>query len=154
MLREKKKPPTYNCTQQNYSSKGRNRDFLNKNWGSRYTLCLSSKESIGNAGDTGEVGLIPGLGRSPRGENGNPLQYSCLENPMDRGTWWATVHGSQRVGHDWATNTFCFLSSLLLLENIPNWEYWEVIQLTSICHASVCSSILCLVTTKIWSDRH
>ena len=36
--------------------------------------------------------------------NGNPLQYSCLENPMDRGAWWATVHGSQRVGHDWATS--------------------------------------------------
>ena len=35
--------------------------------------------------------------------NGNPLQYSCLENPMDRGAWWATVHGSQRVGHNWAT---------------------------------------------------
>ena len=37
--------------------------------------------------------------------NGNPLQYSCLENPMDGGAWWATVHGSQRVGHDWATFT-------------------------------------------------
>ena len=59
-----------------------------------------SKESACNAGDTGDMGLIPGLGRSPRGGNGNPLQYSCLENPMDRGTWWATVHGSQRVGHD------------------------------------------------------
>ena len=41
------------------------------------------------------MGLIPGLGRSPRGGNGNLLQYSCLENPMDRGAWWATVHGSQ-----------------------------------------------------------
>ena len=36
--------------------------------------------------------------------NGNPLQYSCLENPMDRGAWWAAVHGSQKVGHDWATS--------------------------------------------------
>ena len=36
--------------------------------------------------------------------NGNPLQYSCLENPMDGGAWWATVHGSQRVGHNWATS--------------------------------------------------
>ena len=41
----------------------------------------------------GEVVSIPGLGRSPREENGNPLQYSCLENPMDRGACWATVHG-------------------------------------------------------------
>ena len=43
-----------------------------------------------NAGDTG---LIPGLGRSPGEGNGNPLQYSCLENSMDRGAWWAIVHG-------------------------------------------------------------
>ena len=51
---------------------------------------LSSKESIGNAGD---AGLIPRLGRSPGGGNSNPLQYSCLGNPMDRGAWRATVHG-------------------------------------------------------------
>ena len=51
---------------------------------------LSSKESSCNAGD---VGSIPGLGRSPGGGNGNPLQYSCLGNPMDTGAWWATVHG-------------------------------------------------------------
>ena len=43
---------------------------------------------------------IPGSGRSPGIENGNPLQYSCLGNPMDRGTWRATVHGVTRVGHD------------------------------------------------------
>ena len=46
-----------------------------------------------NAGDKRDVGLIPGWGRSPRGTHGNPLQYSCLENAMDRGAWWATVHG-------------------------------------------------------------
>ena len=40
----------------------------------------------------GDLGSIPGLGRSPGEGNGNPLQYSCLENPMDRGAWWATVH--------------------------------------------------------------
>ena len=44
------------------------------------------------AGDLRDVSLIPGSGRSPRGGHGNPLQYSCLKNPMDRGTWWATVH--------------------------------------------------------------
>ena len=48
------------------------------------------KASASNAGDPG---LIPGSGRSPREGNGNPLQYSCLENPMDRGAWQATVHG-------------------------------------------------------------
>ena len=54
---------------------------------------LSGKESAANARDTGDVGLIPGSGRSPGGGNGNPLQYSCLENPMDRGAWQAEVHG-------------------------------------------------------------
>ena len=48
------------------------------------------KESVFNAGNWG---LIPGLGRFPQERNGNPLQYSCLENSMDRGAWWATVHG-------------------------------------------------------------
>ena len=48
------------------------------------------KNLSANAGDTG---LIPGSGRSPGGGHGNPLQYSCLENPMDRGAKWATVHG-------------------------------------------------------------
>jgi len=45
-----------------------------------------------NAGDAGDVSSIPGLGRSPGVGSGNPLQYSCLENPMDREAWWATVH--------------------------------------------------------------
>ena len=44
------------------------------------------------AGDVRDLGSIPGLGRSPGGGHGNPLQYSCLENPMDRGVWWATVY--------------------------------------------------------------
>ena len=47
-----------------------------------------------------DSGQIPGLVRQSLGEIGNPLQYSCLENPMDRGALWATVHGAQRVGHD------------------------------------------------------
>ena len=80
-----------------------------------------------NTGITGDMGLIPVLGRSPRGWNGNPLQYSCLPNSMDRGVQWVLVHGgckgvrhnlvtkqqqytlyfiftirSQRAGHDWA----------------------------------------------------
>ena len=45
-----------------------------------------------NEGDIRDTGLIPGLGRSCGGGHGNSLQYSCLENPMDRGRWWATVH--------------------------------------------------------------
>ena len=46
------------------------------------------------------LGLIPGLGRSSGEGNGTPLQYSCLENPMNRGAWQATVHGVARAGHD------------------------------------------------------
>ena len=46
-----------------------------------------------NSGDSGDAGLIPGSGRSLGGGNGNPLQYSCLENSMDRGSWQAVVHG-------------------------------------------------------------
>ena len=53
---------------------------------------LSGKESACNAGDTGDMGSILGLGRSPGGGHGNPLQYSCLENPMDRGVWQPTVY--------------------------------------------------------------
>ena len=56
------------------------------------------KESACNAGDQGS---IPGSGRSLGEGNGNPLQYSCLENPMGRGAWQATVHGAQRVRHDY-----------------------------------------------------
>ena len=50
------------------------------------------KNPPAKAGDARDVGSIPGLGRSPGGGNGNPFQYSCLENSMDRGVWWATVH--------------------------------------------------------------
>ena len=52
----------------------------------------SGKEPVCNAGDIRDLGLIPRLGRSPGGGHGSPLQYSCLENPMDRGEWWDTVH--------------------------------------------------------------
>ena len=57
------------------------------------------KNSPANAGDTGDKGSIPRSGRSPGGGNDNPLQYSCLENSMDRGAWWAVVHGAV-VKHD------------------------------------------------------
>ena len=56
---------------------------------------INDKESACNAGD---LGLIPGSGRSTGEENANPLQYSCLKNPMDRGAWRATVHGVTKVG--------------------------------------------------------
>ena len=56
-------------------------------------MVLVVKKMLTNPGDLRDVGLIPGLGRSPGGGHGNPLQYSCLENPMDREAWQATVYG-------------------------------------------------------------
>ena len=59
-------------------------------------MALAVKNLPANAGDITDAGSIPGSGRNLGGRNGNPLQYSCLLNPMDRGAWQATVH---RVGH-------------------------------------------------------
>jgi len=62
-----------------------------------------------------DMSLIPGLGRSPGGGHSNPLQYSCLKNPMDRGTWQAIVHGvTKRVGHDWSLLYLSIFLSLSL----------------------------------------
>ena len=73
---------------------------------------LVIKSLLANVGDTGDSGSIPGSGRSPRGGNGNPLQYSCLENLVDRGASWAF-----RVGHDLATehtpHAVCYLYNTL-----------------------------------------
>ena len=57
-----------------------------------YQGSLVVKNPLVNAGDIRDVVSVPGLGRPPGGGHGNPLQYSCLENPMDRGAWWAKVH--------------------------------------------------------------
>ena len=63
-------------------------------------LCVKSLQDFPGGSDgkasaynVGDLGSIPGSGRSPEEGNGNPLQYSCLGNPMDKGAWWATVHG-------------------------------------------------------------
>ena len=63
------------------------------------------KSLLAKRGDAGDIGSISGLGRYPGGENGNPLQYSCLENAMDRGAWRVTVHGVAKSWiqlSDWA----------------------------------------------------
>ena len=86
------------------------------------------KESGCNAGDPGSnpglriLGRIPGLGRSPGEGNGNPLQYSCLENSMDRGTWQATVHGVTRIGHDLATKPPNLLYVSQVSINVDQWR--------------------------------
>ena len=64
-------------------------------WASHVALVV--KNLPANAGDIRDTGLIPGSERSPEEGNGNPLQYSCLENPMDRGAWWATVLGVTEI---------------------------------------------------------
>ena len=77
-------------------------DPLEKGWASHSSILglpvgLDGKDSTRNVGD---LSLIPGLGRSAGRGHGNPLQYSCLENSMDRGAWLTTAHGLQRVGHN------------------------------------------------------
>jgi len=78
---------------------------------------LDTTEQLNNAGDSevkasacnaGDLGSIPGSGRSPGEGNGNPLQYSCLENPMDGGAWWATVHGVAKSWTRLSDFTFTF----------------------------------------------
>ena len=58
-----------------------------------HSLAMGGSDGKESARNAGELDLFPGLGRALGGGNGNPLQYSCLGNPMDRGAWWATVHG-------------------------------------------------------------
>ena len=77
------------------------------------------KNMIANAGDARDVGWIPRLGRSPRVGNGNPFQYFCLQNSMDRGAWQATVHGvaesdtTEHTAHDMARQ----LSSKIIIQS-------------------------------------
>ena len=83
-----------------------------------------SKASAYNAGDPGS---IPGSGRSPGEGNGNPLQYSCLENPMDREAWWATVHGVAKSGTRLSDFTFTFNAPLASdnqtrFHDVTSWE--------------------------------
>ena len=66
-----------------------------------------SSVNKGSAYSAGDLGSIPGSGRSPGGGNGNPLQYSCLENPLDRGAWQATVHGVAELDTTGATEHAC-----------------------------------------------
>ena len=75
----------------------------------------SGKNLSANAGDERVADLVPGLGRSPERENGNPLQYSCLENPTDRGTWQATVCGVAESETQLSTNLAITLQVLLLI---------------------------------------
>ena len=72
-----------------------------------------------SAGDPRDVGLIPGLGTSPGVGSGNALQCSCLENPMDRGAWWATVHGVTK-NHTWLSGHYRWRNRIRKLRNLFN----------------------------------
>ena len=74
----------------------------------------AGEESAFSEGDTGEAGSIHGLRRSPGEGNGNPVQYSCLRNPLDRGACWATVQTVTKIQEDWATKHTFFAKSTLV----------------------------------------
>ena len=76
---------------------------------------LSGRESACQCRAPGDEGLIPGSGKSPRGRNANLLQYSCLENSMDRGPWWAATQGVAKTQTRLSTHTFNYISASLLL---------------------------------------
>ena len=114
------------------------------------------KESACNVG---VLGSIPGLGRSHGEGDGNPLQYSCLENPRDRGAWQATVHGVTRVGHDLATKPTnqprpFFKNKIIDLakENHMVLKESRPISLTFVFHTwiSVCFSSLISLSTCVY----
>ena len=97
-------------------------------WFASRCVWLSSKESACTAGDAGDMGLIPGSGRSPGGGHGNPFQYSCLKNPMDRGAWWATVHGVTKSwtwlsthAHRWVCFCCCSATMNILRHVSRSW---------------------------------
>ena len=81
------------------------------------------KASACNAGDPG---LIPGSGRSPGGGDGNPLQYSCLENPMDRGAWQAAVHVVTESRTRLSDLTFTFMALQDLISSFFSYEYHSI----------------------------
>ena len=82
----------------------------------RHLCCFPGGAEVkASACNVGDLDSIPGSGRSPGEGNGNPLQYSCLENPMDGGAWWATVHGVAKSQTRLSDFTFFLSLSLLLL---------------------------------------
>ena len=103
-------------------------------------ICISSsvgKESVCSAGDPGST---PGLGRSPGERNGSPLQYPCWENLMDRGAWWAAVHGVSK-SRAWLSDlTLSYLLNLMLPVQpspiLPLWQPW-------VCSLSVSLFLFC-----------
>jgi len=80
-----------------------------------------------SACNEGELGLIPGLGRSPGEGSGNPLQYSCLENPMYRGAWWTTVHGVAEL-HTTKRLTLTFTGAIFQVKTMQQFVLWSQLE--------------------------
>ena len=102
-----------------------------------------------NAEDAGDVGSIPGSGRSPEGGHGNPLQYSCLWNPMDRGAWWATIDGVAELDMtEWLTLSLFKSQILSLMSKRKNTTYHQTLNTMSVTNIQatvillVCKTIL------------
>ena len=94
-------------------------------------VVLMLKNPTANAGDLRDAGSIPESGRSPGGANGNPLQYPCLENPLDTGIWRATVH---RVAQSWTQSDLARRQARLSLHGVQFSELCKCIWLCSHCH--------------------
>ena len=106
------------------------------------------KASVYNARD---LGSIPGLGRFPGEGNGNPLQYSCLENPVDGGAWCRLLSmGLQRVGHDWATSLS--LSALIAKLALPSQHLWCYLSLSHPEVGAYRHGKACTTTTPLLPD--
>ena len=99
------------------------------------------KNPPASAGDSRDPGLIPGFGRSSGEGNDNPLQYSCLGNPKNRVSWWATVMGSHRVIHNWATkHTSSHLSGCTVgqqLQWLMTWFLYNWMVSNTFCFANL-----------------
>ena len=99
-------------------------------WGHSHCERTGGSDGKASACKAGDAGLIPGSGRSPAEGNGNPLQHSCLENPMDRGAWWATVHGVAKS--QTRLSDFSFLLSTVKIE-VPHFNSYEMFHWMACC---------------------
>ena len=119
------------------------------------SLCFprdaSGKDPPVNVGDVRDLGLIPGSGRPPEREQGNPLQYSCLEDPTDRGAWRATVHGSRRVRHDWSDLACMHTASLTSTLQEPG--QWHAPSCIPSALALCPAHRRCLMVMQGWNSR-
>ena len=125
-------------------------------WASQVVLVV--KNPPANAGDVREVGLILGSGRSPGGGHGNPLQYSCLENPMDRGAWQATVHrvAKSQTWLKWLSTHACitiiclsYYRYLTEYEVVSHFGYiWIFLMANYIEYLLICFWAICMYTLE------